>query len=42
MKKSVAALVVVEKRQLVMDLLTDRQPVEIFQSRSDVFVFPRA
>ena len=40
-KKRVEALVA-EKRQLVMNSLRDGQPVEIFQSRIDVFTFPNA
>ena len=40
-KKRVEALVA-EKRQLLMNLLRERQPVEILQSRRDVLPFPQA
>ena len=37
--KSAVALVP-ENRQLVMNPLKDRKPLDIFQSRNDVFEFP--
>ena len=41
-RKQSVEVFVAEKRQLVMNLLRDRQPVEILQSGNNVLEFPHA